>query len=73
MQIREAKVDKILHKLKNPFARGWNARSSGTLVESINNKVDRALIRVCEHLFETFAQIIITRPFRAAIVIRIKA
>jgi hypothetical protein len=72
-QIREAKVDKILHKFKNPFAGGWNARSNGTLVESINNEVDRALIRVCQHLFETFAQIIVTRPFRAVIVTGIKA
>jgi hypothetical protein len=41
MEIWEPEVNEVLHKLKNLFARGWDPRRAGRLVEGIEYNVDR--------------------------------
>jgi hypothetical protein len=43
MYIGKAEVNKILNKIKDLFSWSWHARIVWTLVESINDDVDRAL------------------------------
>jgi hypothetical protein len=35
MKVWYMKVDELLHKLKDPFARRWNPRSVGTFIKGI--------------------------------------
>jgi hypothetical protein len=35
MKVWYMKVDKLLHKLKDPFARCWNPRDVGTFIKGV--------------------------------------
>jgi hypothetical protein len=35
MKVRYVKVHELLHKLKDPFARCWNARDVGTFIKGV--------------------------------------
>jgi hypothetical protein len=72
MKIRKAKVGQLLDEVKDPFSRWWNATAIRTLVKSIDDKVYGALIRECEHLFQTSCQNRVTGLLFASVVVRMK-
>jgi hypothetical protein len=36
MEVWYMKVDKLFHKLENPFARCWNSRDVGAFIKSVH-------------------------------------
>ena len=41
MKMREGKIDKLLHEIKDRFPRGWHPESVRTLVDCVHDDVDR--------------------------------
>jgi hypothetical protein len=69
--IRKVKVNEVLQKMKDLFARRWNPKRVGRLIESVDY-VDWRLIWKPKHLFQALRQIGVTRLSLALIMIRIK-
>jgi hypothetical protein len=72
MEIRKAKANEVLHKLKDLFARCWDARRVRRLIKGVDYKVDRRMIWEYKHIFEALSQIDVTRLFLADVMIRVK-
>jgi len=73
MEKWKAKVNEVLHKLKDLFARGWDAGRVRRLIESVDYKVDRWMIWEYKHLFQALRQVNVTRLFLATVMMRKKA
>ena len=54
--------------MKNPFARCWNPRVVGTLVDRIHDKVGWALTWESKDPLETFYQVTVIRLFNPSVV-----
>jgi len=73
MKVWYMKVDELIHKLKNPFARCWKPRDVGTFIKGVYYQVDRMAILDCEHIYQATFQSVITGLLGAVSMNRIKA
>ena len=68
MKTREVKVDKFLYETKDLSTGGWDTRFVGTLIKSIYDKINWALIGKGEHLLETLRHIFVASLTPAVVV-----
>ena len=73
MKMRKMKVDELLDKCKNLFTRRWNSRPVWTLVERVQDNVNRSSIGDREHVLETSNHFNITWLLCTIVVRRIEA
>src|SRR6266849_3502513 len=73
MNVGKPEINEVLNKTKDLFSWSWHARIVWTLVESINNNVDRALSWVQEHLLQASCQGIFNGPLSAIVMFRMKS
>jgi len=72
MKIRGGKLDELLHEVEDPFPWRWQPRRVRGFIESVNDNVNRLLIREREHVLQALYQFIFTGLLCAALVFEIK-
>ena len=60
MKIWEGEFDKLLHEIEDQFSRRWHPKSVRTLVERVDNDVDRVVIGIYECLLQVLHQHVIS-------------
>jgi hypothetical protein len=73
MYVAKLKANKVLKKADDLFSLSWHTKIVWTLVESINNNVDRALSWEQEHLLQASRQGIFTGSLSAIVMFRMKS
>ena len=73
MESWKPKVDEFLHEFKDLSTKGWYPRSIGTLVERIQDEIDLALIRKCEHVLQATYQGNVTGMTHAIVMFLVEA
>ena len=67
MQVWEAQENEIFDKVENFFSSTWHPGIVRALIECVEDEINRALGRECEHMIQAFFQFIIARLLFATI------
>jgi hypothetical protein len=72
MEVRGGKLDELLHEVEDPFPWRWQPRRVRGFIESVNDDVNRLLVREREHILQALYQFIFTGLLCAALLFEIK-